>query len=87
MMGYFKRILNNCVEASLLSLKDKEEKITFKEKFEMKFHIFFCKCCKNFIKQSPMIDESMKAYLKDIYIKPPVKASEEFKARLKQQFK
>ncbi len=86
-MGYFKRILNNCVEASLLSLKNEEEKITFKQKMEMKFHILFCKCCKNFTKQSPMIDESMKAYFKDIENNPPVKASDDFKARMKEQFK
>ncbi len=86
-MGYFKRILNNCVEASLLSLKNKEEKITFKQKFEMKFHILFCKCCKNFTKQSPMIDESLNAYFKDIDTKPSVKASDVFKAKLKEQMK
>ncbi len=86
-MGYFKKILNNCVEASLLSLKNEEEKITLKQKFEMKFHVFFCKCCRNFIKQSPMIDESMKAFFEDIDNNLPVKASEDFKARMKEQFK
>jgi hypothetical protein len=86
-MAYFKRILNNCVEASLLSLKNKEEKITFKQKFEMKFHIMFCKCCKNFVKQSPMIDESMKAYFENMENQPPVKASEDLKTRIKEQLK
>jgi hypothetical protein len=86
-MAYFKRILNNCVEASLLALKDKEEKITLKQKFEMKFHIFFCKCCKNFTKQSSQIDESMKAYFQDMDNKPPVQASADFKARMKEQLK
>ena len=86
-MGYFKRILNNCVEASLLSLKSKEEKITLKQKFEMKFHVFFCRCCKNFTKQSVQIDESMKAYIEEMDSKPPVKASDVFKARMKEQFK
>lgn len=75
------------MEASLLSLKNEEEKITFKQKFEMKFHIFFCKCCKNFTKQSPMIDESLKAYFKDFDNKSPLKASDDFKARLNEQFK
>ena len=86
-MGYFKRILNNCVEASLLSLKNEEEKITLKQKFEMKFHIFFCKCCQNFTKQSPIIDESLKAYFKDIDTKPPLKASDDFKVRMKDLLK
>ncbi len=73
------------MEASLLSLKNEEEKITFKQKFEMKFHILFCKCCKNFTKQSPMIDESLKAYFKDFDNKPALKASDDFKARMKEQ--
>lgn len=86
-MAYFNRILNNCVETSTLALKDKEEKITLKQKIEMKFHIFFCKCCRNFTKQSSQIDESMKAYFKGMDNKPPVQASVDFKARMKEQFK
>ncbi len=86
-MGYFKRILHNCVEASTLALKNEEEKLTFRQKFEMKFHILFCKCCKNFAKQSPMIDESMRAYFKDISNNPPVKVSDDFKIRMKEQLK
>ncbi len=86
-MGYLKRILNNCVEASLLSLKNKEEKITLKQKFEMEFHILFCKCCKNFVKQSPMIDKSLKAYFKDIDNNPPLKASDSFKEKIREKLK
>jgi hypothetical protein len=82
-MAYFNRILNNCAEASLLALKNEEEKITLKQKFEMKFHIFFCKCCKNFAKQSPMIDESLKKYFGSD--QPLEKASEDFKSKLKEQ--
>jgi hypothetical protein len=84
-MAYFNRILNNCAEASLLALKNEEEKITLKQKFEMKFHILFCKCCKNFVKQSPLIDKSMKAYFDST--QPPQKASQDFKSKMKAQLK
>jgi hypothetical protein len=84
-MAYFNRILNNCVETSLLALKNEEEKITLKQKFEMKFHIFFCKCCKNFMKQSPMIDESLKKYFDSN--QPLEKAAEDFKSKMKDQLK
>ncbi len=84
-MAYLNRILNNCVEASLLALKNEDEKITPRQKFEMKFHIFFCKCCKNFIKQSPMIDKSLKKYFDSN--KPLEKATEDFKAKMKEQLK
>ncbi len=82
-MGYLKKILNNCDETCILSLRSKEEKISFKHKVEMKIHLYFCKCCQNFEKQSGQIDESMKAYFEDIDNKPPVKASDNFKARMK----
>ena len=35
----------------------------------------------------PRIDESMKAYFENIDNKPPVKASDDFKARMKEKFK
>lgn len=86
-MGYFNRILNNCNETCILSLRSKEEKLSLRQKIEMKIHLRFCKCCQNFEKQSDNIDESMKAYFEDIDNKPAVKASHDFKARMKEQFK
>jgi hypothetical protein len=86
-MGYLSRILNNCNETCILSLRSKEEKLSLRQKIEMKIHLRFCKCCQNFDKQSDKIDESMKAYFEDIADKPPVKASDDFRARMKEQFK
>lgn len=86
-MGYLRRILNNCDKASLLALKSKEEKITLQQRVEMNFHIFFCRCCKNFTKQSSKIDVSLNEHFKELDIKPPLKASDDFKARMKEQFK
>ncbi|HMG83537.1 MAG TPA: hypothetical protein VK559_10925 [Ferruginibacter sp.] len=85
-MSYLNRILNNCSEASLLALKSKEETLSFKQKFETRFHIYFCKCCKNFEKQSGKIDTSLKAFFKDIENKD-VKASESFKNKMKELIK
>ncbi len=84
-MGYFNKILNNCNEVSLLALKSKEEKITLKEKFEMRFHILFCHCCQNFIKQSGKIDESLSAFFSSK--EALVKASDDFKSKMKEKLK
>lgn len=81
-MKYLNKILHNCAEASLLSLKSKEESITLKQRFEMKFHIFFCKCCKNFTKQSVIIDDSIKVFFENMEKNPPLKASDSFKAKM-----
>jgi hypothetical protein len=86
-MSYFKRILNNCNEASLLALKSKEEELTLKQKFETRFHIVFCKCCKNFERQSTIIDYSLKAYFKSPEAQEQTKASESFKNKLKEKLK
>jgi hypothetical protein len=82
-MGYFKKILNNCNEVSLLSLKGKEEALTLQQQFETKFHILFCKCCKNFNIQSDKIDQSLKVMFKDVDKHPPIKADDDFKSKLK----
>lgn len=86
-MGYIKNVLNNCNNASLLTLKDKETKLTLKQKFEMQLHIYFCKCCQNFKKQSAIIDATFKAYFNAVKENPPVKASDEFKEKMKEQLK
>lgn len=86
-MKYFNKLLHDCEEASILSLKNKEEGITLKQQFEVKFHMLFCKCCKNFTKQSVIIDESIKAFFKGMESNPPMKASDSFKARIEKLLK
>ena len=86
-MKYFKKLLHDCEEASILSLRNKEEVITLKQQFEMKFHMLFCKCCKNFTKQSVIIDESIKAFFKNIENNPPLKASDSLKAKIEKLLK
>lgn len=86
-MSYLKRILNNCSETSLLALRSKEEKLPFSEKFVTRFHIVFCKCCRNFEKQSNIIDHSLKEYFKQLDGDNKIKASEDFKAKLKEKLK
>lgn len=86
-MGYFKRILNNCNEASLLALKSKEERLSLQQKLEMRFHIYFCRCCENFEKQSQQIDKSLKVFFSETQSKPGLKVSDEFKTKLKEKLK
>lgn len=82
-MKYFKKILNNCDEVSLLILKNKEIPTSIKSKVEVLFHLAFCKCCKNFEKQSIKIDNALLSFQKNIDKKPPYLASQSFKDNLK----
>ncbi len=86
-MGYFNRIFNSCNETCILSLRSKEEKISFKQRVEMKVHFRFCKCCQNFQTQSNKIDDAMKAFFKDIGSSPLIKASEHFKTTIRERLK
>lgn len=82
MKTYLNKILNNCDEVSLRALKSEEREIPMKELFEMRLHIMFCKCCKNFIKQSNIIDKQLKLYKDKIYVNPPFVASDALKEKL-----
>lgn len=84
-MEYLNKILNNCNEASLLAIKRKDVKIGFKQQFELRVHLYFCKCCQNFEKQSAIIDLSLQKYFSGE--NPAIKASEDFKAKLKSLLK
>ena len=63
-------------------LQAKEQKLTFKQNFELKFHVAFCKCCKNFDIQSNKIDQSLQALFKNSHHQSTTKASDELKQKL-----
>ncbi len=86
-MSYLKRILNNCQEVSILSIKKKEDKLSFKTKIEMAIHIAFCNCCKNFQQQSEKIDDAIKYLAKNNLEKMHINLSAEFKDKLKLDLK
>jgi hypothetical protein len=52
----FKKTVLNCKQATLLSLKKEEGKISFGENIKLIYHLLYCKYCKRFIKQSSIIN-------------------------------
>ena len=86
-VNYFKRILQNCEEASMLALKQRDVSLPLKQKLEMKVHLFFCSCCANFVKQSEKIDLSLGGFFQHIDEEPPFTANGDFKAMLKEKLK
>jgi hypothetical protein len=59
-MGYLKRIIHNCKQATYLIEKKSVGKITFRERIELRIHLFGCSFCRLFSKQSKMINEMVK---------------------------
>jgi hypothetical protein len=86
-MKYLHKILNNCEEVSLLALQSAEQPLSFRKRLEMNIHLYYCRCCSNFVKQSKLIDKSLRKYMDSLEKYPPFTASDDFKKKLKEQLK
>lgn len=86
-MKYLHKILNNCAEVTLLALQAKEQDLPWRKRVEMRIHLFYCRCCSNFVKQSDLMDKSLERFADDLENNPPFTAEADFKQRLKDQLK
>ncbi len=86
-MKYVHKILNNCEEVSLMALQAKEQKLPWRKRVELKIHLFYCRCCSNFVKQSDLIDKTLGHLAENMDKNPPFQADEKFKAKLKDKIK
>lgn len=82
MQTYLHKILNNCAEVSYHSLQKNEVQFSLRQRLEMKIHITFCKCCRNFIKQSNILDRKLKLYKDKMQQSSDVKAPKLLKDKL-----
>ena len=49
-------LIISCKKATLLVEKKEQDKISFKESVQLKIHLWICKACKIYEKQSKVID-------------------------------
>jgi len=85
MAGALKNIIYNCKAATLMSLKKEDGVITAKERFGLFIHLLFCDACKQFVKQSAIINQLMHQFANSLSAHPPHKLSAESKEKLQQQ--
>jgi len=85
MMYLFKRTVFNCKQATLLSLKKEEGKLSFIESLKLSYHLFYCKPCQEFVKQSDLINRIGKDVNQTLFNRPPFLLSEERKLRMQQE--
>jgi predicted anti-sigma-YlaC factor YlaD len=52
----FRRTVFDCKQATLLSIKKAEGKITFLERVKLSYHLLYCDPCRQFIKQWNQLD-------------------------------
>lgn len=64
-MGYLKRVIYNCKKATLLIEKQDMARLTFKEVFELRLHLFGCSFCRIYKKQSALINQMVRQLFMD----------------------
>ncbi len=85
MAGKIQHIIHNCKEATHLSLQKEERALSIKETFQLRLHLMYCDACKQFIKQSAIINKAMLQIKDAILQHPPQKLSQEVKDNIQQQ--
>lgn len=85
MAGGLKNIIHNCKTATLISLKKEDGPITVNERARLFIHLLFCDACKQFIKQSALINKLLKRLNNSLPADPPHKLSSETKEKIQQQ--
>jgi hypothetical protein len=83
-MGYLKKIIHNCKQATYLIEKKSVSKITFRESIELRIHLFGCGFCRLFSKQSKVINEMVKELFRSSMQSEP-KLDETFKKELQEK--
>lgn len=85
-MSDFKRVYYNCKKAQELGLKmQAKQKISVRSWFAMRYHLFFCKYCRWFLRQSRVIDKAIATHKELIIQKLETHLSNTEKDALQQQ--
>ncbi len=87
MKTFFGKILHGCEDVSMLIVRSSADNLTLQEKALIRSHLLFCRCCKNFIKESAAIDKSLTTYFKEQETAPAHSLSEDFKRALEEKLK
>lgn len=78
----FRETVYNCKQATRLSLKREEGKISFSERVKLFYHLRYCFSCRQFIRQSRLIDLLGRGMADAVLKNPPTKLSEERKKEI-----
>ena len=74
------KMMISCERATFLIDKGQHTKLSLKEKFDLKFHLFTCKYCRLYEVESQQINDSLVKILK--FNKEEIKLSDEQKKKI-----
>lgn len=83
-MEFINNLLHNCEETSLNIVKSEETSLSVSELLKVKFHIAFCKCCRNFGKQTRAMDKALQYHFHENISGKETKASDALKNKIKE---
>jgi len=86
LMSMMNKIMPTCKEVSHLTSSSMDEKLTFRQKLGVRFHLMFCKWCRLFrsqVMQMRAVIKSQSLAIQTGLEEPDFKLSAEFKNRLK----
>jgi hypothetical protein len=81
----FKKTVFNCNQATLLSIKKEEGRITFLERLKLSYHLLYCDPCRRFIDQSGRINRIGRKMGQVLSSRPPFALSETARASIRAQ--
>jgi hypothetical protein len=84
-MSIVKKIIYNCKQATLLSLKKEEGKASVKERIQLWIHLCFCVFCRRFVQQSQHINHALHHLAQQQEQQPVHHLPESLKAALQEQ--
>ena len=76
------KILHGCEDVSMLVVRSADAPLSLSQSLLVQSHFLFCKCCKNFSKESAAIDKSLAVYFKNMQAEPQHRLSEEKKREI-----
>jgi hypothetical protein len=82
MIYLFKKTIFDCKQATLLSIKRDQGAISLFERVKLSYHLLYCDPCRQFVKQSQLLDRAGRQLNHLMSSRPPFSLSETAKSRI-----
>lgn len=86
-MQGIKQLFSNCKEATLLTVKGEEVKLSVQERVQLAIHLLYCSTCRRFKKESDKLKTYLLQLNEQLLKEPPYRMSEQLKATLQSRLK
>jgi len=81
----FRKIVFDCKNATLRSIKKAEGRISFIESIKLSYHLFYCEPCRRFIRQWQLLDKKGASQRTPHSSSPPFLLPDQVKERIQQE--